>query len=105
MEVSPITQFDGAVQRRSNVASIFPNEAAIVRPVGAILLEQNDEWALCRRYMSLQTMAGLSNHADVGRPALPAAWQSEPPRARIMPVELRHGLGHYRSLCRRRTSC
>ena len=46
-----------------NVVAIFPNEDAIVRLVGALMLEQNDEWAVCRRYMSLETLAGLS---DVG---------------------------------------
>ena len=60
------------VKRRTNVASIFPNEGAIVRLVGAILLEQNDEWAVTRRYMSLETMAGLCNDPAVRTKAIPA---------------------------------
>jgi transposase-like protein len=49
------------VKRRTNVAGIFPNEAAIVRLIGAILLEQNDEWAVTRRYMRLETMIGTGD--------------------------------------------
>ena len=61
------------IKRRTNVVSIFPNEAAIVRLVGAILLEQNDEWAVSRRYMSLETLAGLCDDQTVGSMAIPAA--------------------------------
>jgi putative transposase len=58
------------VKRCTEVVGIFPNEAAIVRLVGAILLEQNDEWAVQRaRYMTLETIAPLS---DDPIPSLPA---------------------------------
>jgi putative transposase len=54
------------------VAGIFPNEAAIRRLVGAILLEQNDEWAVQRaRYLTLETMTPMSNDLVVSLPAAP----------------------------------
>ena len=54
---NPIERLNGEIKRRTNVVGIFPNEAAILGQVGAILLvEQNDEWAAQRRYMSLETL-------------------------------------------------
>jgi putative transposase len=42
------------IKRRTNVVGILPNDASIVRLVGAMMLEQNDEWRLNRRYMQLE---------------------------------------------------
>jgi putative transposase len=68
---NPIKRLNGEIKRRTDVVGIFPNEDAIVRLVGAILLEQNDEWAVQRaRYMTLETIAPLSDDPAVSLPAI-----------------------------------
>jgi len=70
---NPIERLNGEIKRRTEVVGIFPNQAAIVRFVGAILLEQNDEWAVQRaRYMTLETIAPMSDNPIVGLPAVAA---------------------------------
>ena len=69
--VNPLERLNGEVERRTNVVGIFPNEDAITRLVGAILLEQNDEWAVQRaRYLTLETIAPSSDDPTVTLPTL-----------------------------------
>jgi putative transposase len=57
-----------ARSRRTDVVGIVPNEAAAVRLIGAILLEQSDEWATQRaRYMTLETIGTVSDNPSVSR--------------------------------------
>ena len=66
---NPLERLNGEIKRRSEVVGIFPNEDAVTRLIGALLLEQNDEWAVQRaRYMSLETIAPLGNDPIISLP-------------------------------------
>ena len=65
---NPLERLNKEVKRRADVVGIFPNEPAIVRLIGAVLLEQNDEWQLQHRYMQLEAMAELTPPAVDAEP-------------------------------------
>jgi len=69
---NPMERVYREVKRRSDVIGIFPNDEAIIRLVGALMLETNDEGAVARRYISLETLARVTDNPNVTLPAVAA---------------------------------
>ena len=58
---NPLERLNKEVKRRADVVGIFPSEASIIRLIGAVLLEANDEWQMQHRYMGVEAMGEMLN--------------------------------------------
>jgi putative transposase len=70
---NPLERLNKEIARRSDVFGIYPNDASLIRLAGALLLEQNDEWLVGRRYLSAESLAGLYSAETAYEPERPAS--------------------------------
>ena len=96
--VNPLERLNKEVKRRSDVVGIFPNEESIMRLLGAVLAEQNEEWLLQNRYLPQQSMAEINRVSDEVIEALPLSAYQAHYRAEEQQLNLHHLDGRDRGL-------
>jgi transposase-like protein len=69
---NPLERLNKKVKRRTDVVGIFSNEASTMHLVGAVLMEQHDDWIQEKHYRTRETMAEVSGTSELTPPALPA---------------------------------
>jgi len=83
---NPLERVNAEIKRRTDVVGIFPNDASIVRLVGALMLEQNDERQLQRRYMQLEGLQAVSdNQTQASHRSSPAETSTRDSRSYTTP--------------------
>jgi transposase-like protein len=69
---NPLERLNKEVKRRTDVVGVFPDPAAVIRLVGAVLQEVDDEWQAGKRYFSLESMRKLYDDHPAASPTAPA---------------------------------
>jgi len=68
---NPLERLNKEIARRSDVIGIYPNDESLIRLAGALLIEQNDEWLVGRRYLSAESLTGLYAAGQADEPERP----------------------------------